>query len=167
MEWWRRDGQMIFGDLGGLKFPGICLTGEEKPHPGNLSRSGIEPGPAAWHARMLSLAPQRWTKNYCNIVYPGSLKWVCCLYLYVAVHFVFIPYLLCTSRRTILIRILHVISLRNAPWHWFRQRIVEKIWVPGWLYDSDVLSVRRNSKYIQSICSCKTLKCSGRRWFGI
>ena len=25
------DGQMILGDLGGLKFPDICLTGEEKP----------------------------------------------------------------------------------------------------------------------------------------
>ena len=25
------DGQMIFGDLGGLKRPDICLTGEEKP----------------------------------------------------------------------------------------------------------------------------------------
>ena len=25
------DGQMIFGDPGGLKFPDICLTGEEKP----------------------------------------------------------------------------------------------------------------------------------------
>ena len=25
------DGQMIFGDLVGLKFPDICLTGEEKP----------------------------------------------------------------------------------------------------------------------------------------
>ena len=25
------DGQMIFGDLGGLKFPEIYLTGEEKP----------------------------------------------------------------------------------------------------------------------------------------
>ena len=34
------DGQMIFGDLGGLKLPDICLTGEEKPrkkpHPGNI-----------------------------------------------------------------------------------------------------------------------------------
>ena len=30
---WNDDygGQMIFGDLMGLKFPGICLTGEEKP----------------------------------------------------------------------------------------------------------------------------------------
>ena len=60
------DGQMIFGDLGGLKFPDICLAGEEKPrkepHPGNLSRPGIEPGPAAWQARMLPLAPQRWTR---------------------------------------------------------------------------------------------------------
>ena len=25
------DGQMIFGDLGGLKLPEICLTGEENP----------------------------------------------------------------------------------------------------------------------------------------
>ena len=25
------DGQMIFGDLGGLKRPGICLTGEKNP----------------------------------------------------------------------------------------------------------------------------------------
>ena len=25
------DGQMIFGDLGDLKLPDICLTGEEKP----------------------------------------------------------------------------------------------------------------------------------------
>ena len=37
--------------LGGLKFPDICLTDEEKPRkkpqPGNLSRPGIEPGPAA------------------------------------------------------------------------------------------------------------------------
>ena len=44
------DGQMMFGDPGGLKFPEICLTGEEKPrkkpYPGNLSRPGIEPGPA-------------------------------------------------------------------------------------------------------------------------
>ena len=41
------DGRMIFGELGGLKLPDICLTGEKKPHPGNLSRPGIEPGPAA------------------------------------------------------------------------------------------------------------------------
>ena len=44
------DGQIIFGDLGGLKLPDICLTGEEnpeKPHPGNLSQMGIEPGPTA------------------------------------------------------------------------------------------------------------------------
>ena len=34
----------------------------KKPHPGNLSRPGIEPGPAAWQGRMLPLAPQRWTK---------------------------------------------------------------------------------------------------------
>ena len=41
----------------GLKLPDICLTGEEKPwkkpHPGDFSRPGIQPGPAAWQARML------------------------------------------------------------------------------------------------------------------
>ena len=45
------DGQMIFGDLVGPKLPDIRLTGEEKPRksllPENLSRPGIEPGPAA------------------------------------------------------------------------------------------------------------------------
>ena len=59
------DGQMMFGDLMGLKLPDIRLTDDEKPrkkpYPANLSRPGIEPGPAAWQARILPLAPQRWT----------------------------------------------------------------------------------------------------------
>ena len=43
------DGQMIFGDLGGLKFPDICLIGEEKPRK-NLTQEtcpdrGSNPGP--------------------------------------------------------------------------------------------------------------------------
>ena len=43
------DGQMIFGDLRGLKLPGICLTGEEKPRK-NLTQEtcpdrGLNPGP--------------------------------------------------------------------------------------------------------------------------
>ena len=45
------EGQIIFGDLVGLKLPDIRLTDEEKPrkkpHPGNLFRSGFEPRPAA------------------------------------------------------------------------------------------------------------------------
>ena len=64
------DGQMVFGDLGGLKFPDISLTGEEKPRK-NLTRPGVEAGPAAWQARMLPHAPQRWTKwksTLCKIV---------------------------------------------------------------------------------------------------
>ena len=57
------DGQMIFGDLGGLKFPVICLTGEEKPRK-NLTQATCpdresNSGPAARQARMLPLAPQR------------------------------------------------------------------------------------------------------------
>ena len=43
------DGQIIFGDLGDLKFPDICLTGEEKPRE-NLTQEtcayrGSNPGP--------------------------------------------------------------------------------------------------------------------------
>ena len=43
------DGQMIFGDLGGLKLPDICLTGEEKSRK-NLTQEtcpdrGSNPGP--------------------------------------------------------------------------------------------------------------------------
>ena len=50
IEWWlRRDGLMIFGDLGGLKFPDICLTGEKKTRK-NLTQEtcpdrGSNPGP--------------------------------------------------------------------------------------------------------------------------
>ena len=40
------DGHVIFGGPWGLKLPDICLIGGEKPHPGNVSRPGIEPGPA-------------------------------------------------------------------------------------------------------------------------
>ena len=43
------DGQMIFGDLGGIKLLNICLTGEEKPRK-NLTQEtcpdrGSNPGP--------------------------------------------------------------------------------------------------------------------------
>ena len=43
------DGQMIFGDLGGLKLPDICLTGEEKPRKKLTQETcpdrGSNPGP--------------------------------------------------------------------------------------------------------------------------
>ena len=44
------DGQMIFGDLEGLKLPDICLTGEENPRKKNLTQEtcpgrGSNPGP--------------------------------------------------------------------------------------------------------------------------
>ena len=59
------------GNHGGLKLPDICLRGEEKPrkkpHPGNLSLPGIEPGPAAWQVHMLPLAPQWWA--YFLVIY--------------------------------------------------------------------------------------------------
>ena len=43
------DGQMIFGDLGGLKLPDICLTDEEKPRKNLIQETcpdqGSIPGP--------------------------------------------------------------------------------------------------------------------------
>ena len=72
------DGQMIFGDLAGIKASWHLSykwrkTPKKKPHPGNLSRPGIEPGPAACQARMLPPAPQRWTCSnislFENLVY--------------------------------------------------------------------------------------------------
>ena len=49
------DDQMIFGDLVGLKLPDIHLTGEEKP------RKNLTQETCPDQARMLPLAPQRWT----------------------------------------------------------------------------------------------------------
>ena len=38
------DGQMIFGNLGGLKLPDICLTGEEKPRKKTSPRKPVPTG---------------------------------------------------------------------------------------------------------------------------
>ena len=58
------DGQMIFGNLVGLKFLTLVLQVRKKPHPGNTSRSGVEPWPTAWQTRMLPPAPQWWQIFY-------------------------------------------------------------------------------------------------------
>ena len=69
------DGQMIFGEPWGPKVSWHLSyrwgKTPKKPHPGNLSRPGIEPGPAAWQARMIPLAPQRWTAIY---IYCGKQR---------------------------------------------------------------------------------------------
>ena len=43
------DGQIIFGDIGGLKLPDVCLTGEEKPRKNLIQETcpdrGSNPGP--------------------------------------------------------------------------------------------------------------------------
>ena len=38
------DGQMMFGDLGGLKLPNIYLTGEEKPRKNTSPRKLVPTG---------------------------------------------------------------------------------------------------------------------------
>ena len=53
------DGQIIFGDLVGLKLPVICLTGEEKPRKnliqGPCPDRGSNPGPQRWTLRAVNL----------------------------------------------------------------------------------------------------------------
>ena len=64
VEWWLRRPNDIRGPWGPkVSWHLFYRWGKnpKKPHPGNLFRPGIEPGPAAWQARMLPLAPQRWT----------------------------------------------------------------------------------------------------------
>ena len=70
---------MIFGDHVGLKFPDICLAGDEKPrknpHQEKLSRPGIEPGVRCVigaHATTCSTAMDRYVVQNQNIV-SGSL----------------------------------------------------------------------------------------------
>ena len=62
------DGQMIFVDLGGLKLPDICLTGEEK-HRKNLTQEtcpdrGSNPGPLHDRRACYRLAH---TDGLCNL----------------------------------------------------------------------------------------------------
>ena len=64
MEWWLRRPNDIRGPWGPKVSWHLSYRWGKTPkklHPGNLSRPGIEPGPAAWQALMLPLAPQRWT----------------------------------------------------------------------------------------------------------
>ena len=56
---------------GSPKLPDICLTGEEKPHPGNLYQPGIEPGSSARQARTLPPAPRRRTLIGVNSLKPN------------------------------------------------------------------------------------------------
>ena len=66
MEWWLRRPNDIRGPCGPEASYISYRWGKppKKPHPGNLCRPGIEPGPAAWQARMLPPAPQQWTNVF-------------------------------------------------------------------------------------------------------
>ena len=64
MEWWLRWPNDTLGPWGPkVSWHLSYRWGKtpKKPHQGNLSRLRIEPGPAAWQARMLPLVPQQWT----------------------------------------------------------------------------------------------------------
>ena len=65
------DGQMIFGDLGGLKLPDICLTGEEnpkKPLPRKLVPAGDRTRARFVTGAYATPGPQRWSKLFENKV---------------------------------------------------------------------------------------------------
>ena len=71
--WWPNDIQGSSGPKTSWHLPYMWGKSPKKPHPGNLSRPGIEPGPAAWQACILLPAPQRWTINVINKYYLYSL----------------------------------------------------------------------------------------------
>ena len=54
-------GQMIFEDLGGLKLPDICLTGEEKPQKTSPRKLVLTRDRTRARCVTGDLAPQRWT----------------------------------------------------------------------------------------------------------
>ena len=63
------DGQMIFGDLGGLKLPDICLTDEEKPQK-NLTQETCpdrESNPGPLHDR----------RTCCRLAHSGGQFEIC------------------------------------------------------------------------------------------
>ena len=64
--WWQRWPNDIRGPWGPKASRHLCYRWgktPKKPHPGNSSRLGIEPGPAAWQACMLLPDSQRWTQQ--------------------------------------------------------------------------------------------------------
>ena len=74
--WWPNDIQGPWGPKASRHLSYRWGKTPKKPHPGNLSWPGIEPGPAAWQACMLVPCPQRWTlifffltlTNYCYVM---------------------------------------------------------------------------------------------------
>ena len=66
------DGQMMFGDLGGLTLPDICLIGEEKPRK-NLTQEtcpdrGSNPGPLRDKRASYQLSHSGGQKQVCKIL---------------------------------------------------------------------------------------------------
>ena len=74
--WWPNDIRGPWGPKASRHLSYRWGKTPKKPHPENLSRLGIELGPAAWQARMLQPGPQRWTQcmsNHC-ITYRHNLN---------------------------------------------------------------------------------------------
>ena len=79
------DSQMIFGDLGGLNLPDICLTGEEKPRKKTSPRKLVPTGDrtrvrcaTGAHATV----PQRCTKHFRKTeLRKICIQWICDLQL--------------------------------------------------------------------------------------
>ena len=72
------DGQMIFGDLGGLKLPDICLTGEEKPRKKTSPRKIVPTGDRTRARCVTSVTSlgvyQRAVYSYCCVVNVSIVK---------------------------------------------------------------------------------------------
>ena len=90
------DGQMIFGDLWGLKLPNICLTGEEN-HGKNLTQEtcpdrGSNPGPLRDRRACYRLAHSGGQFRPILCIYwsfqpsPTTVKWMALIPLTLCIH---------------------------------------------------------------------------------
>ena len=63
-QWWPNDIRGPWGSKASRHLPYRRGKTPKKPNQGNLSRRGMEPGPAAWQARMLPPGRRRWTSQF-------------------------------------------------------------------------------------------------------
>ena len=67
------DGQMIFGDLGGLTFPDTCLTSDEKPRK-NIPKKLVPTGDRTWAHCMTGTHATTWPTVVDTGLWPTSPK---------------------------------------------------------------------------------------------
>ena len=87
-QWWPNDIRGSWGPKASRHLSYRWGKTPKKPHPGNLSRPGIEPGSAAWQVRMLPPAPQRCTTFVIELIKSELIS------LYISLTFLILMFIL-------------------------------------------------------------------------